>query len=54
MTAPLFHESLLICECCGESSPTRFMHELNHYLDPGGECRSARLRRRHVEVRELP
>ena len=52
MTAPLFHESLLICECCGESSPTRFMHELNHHLDPVGVCVSARLHQRHQETKQ--
>lgn len=51
MTAPLFYENGLICESCGQSSPTQFMHELNHHIDPDGECASTRLRRRHEEVK---
>ena len=52
MTTPvLFYRSLLICEHCGESSPTRFMHELNHHIAPDGQCTTARLRQRHKEAK---
>ena len=51
MTAPLFYENFLVCESCGEPSPTPFMHQLNHHINPDGECTSARLRKRHKETR---
>lgn len=51
MTAPLFYESGLVCESCGDPSPTQFMHQLNHHINPDGECTSARLRRRYEEVK---
>ena len=51
MTSPLFYPNGLMCESCGEPSPTSFMHQLNHHIDPDGVCTSARLRRRHEEVK---
>lgn len=45
---PLFHESLLICDHCGQSSPNRYLHDLNHHIAPDGECTSARLQRMHA------
>lgn len=45
---PLFHESLLICDHCGQSSPNRYLHNLNHYIRPDGVCTTADLQNRQV------
>ena len=54
MTAPLIHESLLICDHCGQSSPNRYLHDLNHHIAPDGECTSARLQRMHAHQERTP
>ncbi|QMV86351.1 hypothetical protein HW450_06555 [Corynebacterium hindlerae] len=46
----LFAASGLICPWCGESSPTPYMHRINHSHVAGTDlCTTLLLRKRHKE-----
>lgn len=49
----LFGEDALICDWCGEISPTMFMHELNHQeVGSRGICMSMWLTQNHKRHKE--